>query len=163
MKKFRISLLVFTLLLISLSSKSQSNEKINLFLKKVEKTLKTYDSTAIIQKFRISSTKRKTYIVGTMDSGKKIFRKTIKHYRSGLKKETLQVMIYTPFKKYIILNILKINDKYSYIEFNERGKNKSFDIIYNTKETLIDKSYKKVYFDEIGKELKTEQEVNTNK
>ena len=98
-----------------------------------------------------------------MDSGKKGFKKSTKYYKSGLKKETLKVVIYTPFKKYIILKIVKINDKYSFIKFNETGRNKSFDIINNTKEILIDNSYRKVYFDENGKELKTEQEVNTNK
>lgn len=158
----KIVLLITVFALFVGNVKSQSHHSVENFLNKIANTINTYDTSATIAKYKISVSKRKTIIVGLMDSGKKSFKKTIKYYKSGLKKEKLKIVFYTSIKKYTILKTVKINGKFSYIEFNEFGRSEEYDITSTYKEIYINNSYEKIYYNENGSVLMKEFDVKTN-
>lgn len=160
MKYFRFEIVIIFFSLVSMTSYSQNDRKVDAFLTKLGQELKEIDSTARILDYRKSISNRKIIVAGLMGKNGKQFKRKIKYYRNGMKKEKLKIYQGSFSGQILVTYIIKINDNVHFIKHYETSKDKHNTIFKQSKEVLIDnKIYQKTIFDASGKEIKKENAI----
>jgi hypothetical protein len=144
-----------------INANAQNEGLIENFLRKVEEIQKKESSVdKISSKKKLSD--RVFKITIEMDSGRMKCVKRIRYYKGGLKKELLKY--YHLPSKFMVLELVKINDKIDYAKYRESLIDQSNNIKITGIEIFIDnKYYKKTLFDNSGKIPKEENIIITGK
>ncbi|GEM_PF-6366901 len=138
MKNYGILLFILSFNLIIVTSYSQESDKKSILIKKVETELKEFDSTARNFDYSKRLASRKIVVKGWVGKTNKSFEQQIKYYRNGLKKEDIKIYTNASGVKTILMHVVKINDKFHYVEYYETIKEKENGLEKKYKEVMID-------------------------
>lgn len=159
MRRLKFFLVLFALNSINYICISQNEMFYDDLLRDIQKIEK---KTIQVNKLRLKKRLNNRVFISKakLDSGKIEFYSKIKYFKGGMKKELIKYYILP--KNVLILEIVKINDKYNFIKYFEYDKDYGDNFILRKKEILIDNMYYLIkIFDNTGRLVNEKKEIIT--
>ena len=155
---------IFLLVLIALNSisficLSQNDTIVSDLMKKIQNIER---KTNIVNKISLRKhTNNRVFITkAELDSRRIGFYSRMKYFKGGIKKE--HIKYYSLPQEFLILEIIKINDKYDYINYVEYEKDNYYQLYIKSDEVLIDNKYYRIrIYDKERKMVDERKKINS--